>query len=107
MLNNSVAKQEYRKRPYTDFIAPVLMSLSFPENENVRKTISEIESDACEILDISYDERRSYYNAMYNIRIVRSKLEYALRTMREEKLIEAVGLSEYRITEKGQQELFS
>ena len=76
-MKNNNAKQEYMKRHYTEFINPVLMSL-YPyetSDRDVIKNINEIESDACEILDISNEERRAYYNDS-EIRILRSKLKW-------------------------------
>jgi hypothetical protein len=58
-------------------------------------------------LDISNEERYTYYDAMPNTRILRSKLDWTLYTMRKENLIEATGLSTYIITDKGKRALFN
>ena len=105
---NANAKQEYRKRPYTDFITPVLMYLGLPESRNkkVRK-INEIEADVCEILDISDDEIYDYCDATPKITIMRSKFDLAIYEMCKENLIESVGCDIYKITDQGNAMLFS
>jgi len=105
-MENNV-KIEYLKRDYAEFINPILMSLGLPEEHPIKtKTIDEIEDDVSEILDIRNDERYERFDAMPEVRIVRSKLNFALYEMRQDGLIERNGIDAYHITKKGEELLF-
>jgi restriction endonuclease Mrr len=98
-------KENYKARNCEEFVMPVLMSLGLYDKKS--KKIKEIENEVCEILEITDEERYTYFDATPEIRILRSKLDWALYKMWKNGLIERKGIGTYNIAKGGEKMLLS
>jgi restriction endonuclease Mrr len=96
-------KNNYRTRNCEEFVMPVLMSLGFCDKKS--KKVKEIENEVCEILEITDEERLAYFDATPEIRILHSKLDWALYRMWKNGLIERKGIGTYSIMNEGEKML--